>query len=143
MSAEPQTRHNLPPQPTSFIGRETEIAEISALLVAPAYQLLTLVGPGGSGKTRLAVEVAHRVKLADGAFFVPLQPLGSADNIVTTIVDVLPLQLNGNVDPRQQLLNYLRERHMLLILDNFEHLLDGVSIVTHILDAAPHGLPPV
>jgi predicted ATPase/DNA-binding CsgD family transcriptional regulator len=132
------TRHNLPSQPTSFIGRENEITEIVALLADPNCHLLTLVGPGGIGKTRLATEAAQRVEPDDGAFFVSLQPLGSADNIVTTIVDALPLQLHGSTDPQQQLLDYLRERQMLLILDNFEHLLDGVSIVTGILEAASH-----
>jgi predicted ATPase/DNA-binding CsgD family transcriptional regulator len=138
MDTELKTRHNLPSQPTSFIGRGNEIAEIAALLNSPACRLLTLVGPGGSGKTRLAIETAHRARLVDGAFFIPLQPLRSTDDIVTTIVDVLPLQLHGSADPQQQLLDYLRERQMLLILDNFEHLLDGVNIVTGILDAAPH-----
>jgi predicted ATPase/DNA-binding CsgD family transcriptional regulator len=138
MEIQTKPRHNLPSQPTSFIGRENEIAEIVALLTEPACRLLTLIGPGGIGKTRLAVEVARRLKLDDGAYFVPLQPLRSIDDIVTTIVDALPLQLHGSTDPQQQLLDYLRERHMLLILDNFEHLLDGASLVTGILGAAPH-----
>jgi hypothetical protein len=138
MDTELKARHNLPSQPTSFIGRENEIAEIVALLDNPACRLLTLVGPGGSGKTRLAIEAVQQVEPDDGMFFVPLQPLSSAENIVTTIIDVLPLQLHGEADPQQQLLDYLRERHMLLILDNFEHLLDGVNIVTGTLDAAPN-----
>ena len=138
MNIQTRSRHNLPPQLTSFIGREDEITEIATLLANPACRLLTLKGPGGSGKTRLALEVARQIELADGAFFVPLQPLSSADNIVTTIIDALPLQLHSEADPKQQLLSYLREREMLLILDNFEHLLDGVSLVTTILDTAPH-----
>jgi predicted ATPase/DNA-binding NarL/FixJ family response regulator len=137
MSVLPQIRHNLPTQPTSFIGREDEIAEITVLLADPACRLLTLTGPGGSGKTRLAIEVAQQLELADGTFFVPLQSLSSIEHIVTSIVDVLPLQLHGQADPQQQLLSYLRDRHMLLILDNFEHLLDGASLVTGILDTAP------
>ena len=138
MNTNVATRHNLPSRSTSFIGRETDIAEITALLADPACRLLTLAGPGGAGKTSLALEVVQHLDLADGMFFVPLQPLASVDNIVTTIAEALPLQLHGNTDPQQQLLNYLREKHILLILDNFEHLLDGVSLVTDILDAAPH-----
>jgi predicted ATPase/DNA-binding NarL/FixJ family response regulator len=140
MDTELKTRHNLPSQPTSFIGRASEITEITALLDNPNCRLLTLVGPGGIGKTRLTIEVARCVLDAfpDGVFFVPLQPLRSTDDIVTSIVETLPLQLHGSTDPQQQLLDYLREKYILLILDNFEHLLDGVSIVTDILDTAPH-----
>jgi predicted ATPase/DNA-binding CsgD family transcriptional regulator len=126
---------NLPPQPTSFIGREYEIAQITARLDDPACRLLTLVGPGGIGKTRLALEVASRVamRFADGVYFVPLQPLHDIEDIVTTIIDALPLQLTDVAESRPLLLNYLREKHLLLLLDNFEHLLAGVDIVTDIL----------
>lgn len=130
-------QRNFPRPNTSLIGREAEIDAIVHQLQQPDCRLLTLVGPGGSGKTRLAIEVAWRTDCADGVYFVPLQPLRASKNIVMTIVDILPLQLSGGDDPMQQLLDYLHDRDTLLILDNFEHLLDGVEIVTDILGAAP------
>ena len=125
---------------TSFIGRDRELAEISTLLEDPNCHLLTLVGPGGIGKTRLALEIAAHVsgRFEDGAYFVSLQALQEVENIVTAIVDTLPLQLVDQDTPRQGLLDYLREKHMLLALDNFEHLLDGVDILTDILNVAQH-----
>ena len=130
--------HNLPTYAAPFIGREEELSQISALLQEPICRLLTLIGPGGIGKTRLALEVASHItmRFADGVFFVPLQPLHDVDDIVTTIIAALPLQLTDLVEPRSLLLNYLREKHLLLLLDNFEHLLAGVDIVTDILNAA-------
>ena len=126
----------LPRFATPFIGRQDEIAQLIRLFNRDDLQLVTLTGPGGSGKTRLAIEVANQLDFADGVYFVPLQPLRSADNIVTTIVEALRLQQAGG-DPQQYLLDYLRKKHLLLVLDNFEHLLDGVGIVTDILNAAP------
>src|SRR5262249_27630846 len=102
-------------------------------------QLLTLVGPGGSGKTRLAIEIAGR-KLEDfpnGVYLVPLAPLSSADNIVPSIAHSVTLDLGGGDDPRQGLLDYLRHNHLLLVLDNFEHLLAGAELVADILNDAP------
>ncbi len=129
---------SLPVFPTTFIGRDAEIAELSQLFSNPNCRLLSLVGPGGIGKTRLAVEFARQTKFGDGIYFVPLQPLSSSVNIMTAIIDVLPVQLIGNVEPRQHLLDYLRKKHLLLLLDNFEHLLDGAHLVTDILTTAPH-----
>jgi predicted ATPase/DNA-binding CsgD family transcriptional regulator len=140
MSILPQTRHNLPSQPTSFIGREDEIAEIVALLDNPACRLLTLVGLGGIGKTRLALEVAARKldSFPNGVFFAPLQPLTAHQDIVSAIAAATGLQFyDDQLTPRQQLLNYLCEKQILLILDNFEHLLDGADLLPEILDAAP------
>lgn len=137
MRAGPTTRLNLPSQPTSFLGREDEIAGIIALLRAPDCHLLTLVGPGGIGKTRLAIEVARRQELFDDVYLVLLQPLRSFHDLVTTIVEMLPLQLHGSTDA-QQLIEYLRRQKILMILDNFEHLLDGVGLVTDVLNGAPH-----
>ena len=97
--------HNLPSFPTSFIGRADEIADLGSLLDNPDCQLLTLVGPGGIGKTRLAVEVA-RAKLdsfPDGVYFVPLQPLQAADQVLSAVIDTLSLQVREA--PRQQLLD--------------------------------------
>lgn len=130
---------NLAPTPLSFIGRSQEIHELSALLDDPSCRLLTLVGPGGVGKTRLAVEVASRKheSFPDGIFFVPLAPLNRSEDILTAIVEVTPFRFQEDSrDPRDQFLDHLREKHarrVLLLLDNFEHLLDGVDIVSDIL----------
>ena len=132
-------KHTLPPQPTAFIGRELELDELHHLLVDPAYRLLTLTGPGGVGKTRLALEAA-RQQLANypqGAFFVSLAPLASAQSIVPTIADALGFSFYEGGQPRQQLLSYLEQKNLLLILDNYEHLLEGVDVVADILKAAP------
>lgn len=125
--------HALPLPLTPFVGRATELAALRARADA---RLLTLVGAGGIGKTRLALELAlaELDAYADGAFFVPLAPLDSADGIAPAIAAALHLTLHG--DPAAALLRYLRDRHLLLILDNFEHLLDGVTLVTAILEGA-------
>jgi predicted ATPase/DNA-binding CsgD family transcriptional regulator/tetratricopeptide (TPR) repeat protein len=139
MSIEPKTRHNLPSQPTSFIGREDEIAEIVALLDNPACRLLTLVGPGGSGKTRLALEVVRHTldTFTDGAYFIPLQPLDSPNEIIGAIINTLSLRFYEDEDLGSQLIRYFRDRQLLLIMDNFEHLTDGADILTDILREAP------
>src|SRR5438093_2229395 len=131
--------HNLPRQSTPFIGRGTEVAELAQLLGDPACQLLTLVGPGGSGKTRLAIEIAGR-KLEDfpnGVYFVPLAPLSSPDHIVPSVAHAVDLHFGGGDDPRQGLLDYLRHKHLLLVMDNFEHLLAGGELIADILATAP------
>lgn len=125
--------------PTPFIGRSQEIEEIGALLDDPSCRLLTLVGPGGIGKTRLAVEVAShkRDSFPDGLFFVPLAPLNQAGDILTAIAEATPFRFQqDHRSPREQFFAYLREKHtqrVLVVLDNFEHLLDGVDIVSDIL----------
>jgi predicted ATPase/DNA-binding SARP family transcriptional activator len=133
-------RHNLPRQSTSFVGRETEIAEVRALLADPDRRLLTLVGSGGMGKTRLALAVAERLldDFAQGVFFVPLAPLSAPASIVPAIASATGFQFYQSPDSQeQQLLNYLRKKAMLLVLDSFEHLLDGADLVDAILATAP------
>ena len=131
--------HHLALTPTPFIGRSQEIEEIGALLDDPSCRLLTLVGPGGIGKTRLAVEVAShkRDSFPDGLFFVPLAPLNQAGDILTAIAEATPFRFQqDHRSPREQFFAYLREKHtqrVLVVLDNFEHLLDGVDIVSDIL----------
>jgi predicted ATPase len=131
---------NLPAQPTAFIGRASEIAELSALLNNDDCSLLSLVGAGGMGKTRLSIEVAsHQLdKFADGVFFVPLAPLSAPENIVTSIANAIGLHISGEGTPQEQLLDYLEDRQILLVMDNFEHLLDGVHIVVDILLNSAH-----
>jgi len=126
---------NLPFRPAPILGREAELAQIEARLADPACRLLTLVGPGGIGKTSLAVEAATARASAHGGsvVFVPLAPLAAADQIVAAIAAALGLHLSEHIDPQSQLLAYLAERNTLLVLDNFEHLLDGAELVNTLL----------
>jgi predicted ATPase/DNA-binding CsgD family transcriptional regulator len=127
----------LPEPPTPFVGREEELAEIAGLLADPACRLLTLVGPGGIGKTRLALAAAARAGTAFpwGARFVALQPLDSPDLLVPALADAVGLSRGGAADSRERLLAFLRERPALLVLDNFEHLLEGAALLAGLLRA--------
>ncbi len=131
--------NNLPSQPTSFVGREKELAEIAALLDDPNCRLLTLVGVGGIGKTRVAIQVAtdQKLRFADGIAFVPLAPVVSHDVLATAIAGALGISFVGSEEPRIQLISYLCQKQILLLMDNFEHLLDGVGLVSELLQAAP------
>jgi predicted ATPase/DNA-binding XRE family transcriptional regulator len=133
------TPGNLPGMLTPFIGREPELAAISQLLGDPQCRLLTLAGSGGIGKTRLAIEVAscHRKLFPDGTWFVALAPLSSSEFLIPTIADALNFRFQDLAAPRDQLLGYLHEKSALLILDNVEHLLDGVELFTQILESSP------
>jgi serine/threonine protein kinase/predicted ATPase/DNA-binding SARP family transcriptional activator len=134
---------NLPVSLTPFVGREREMAEIGERLCDPDCRLLTLVGPGGIGKTRLAAEAARAYEdaHAHGACFAPLAALQSAEAIVPAVAQALGLRLYEGVEPREQVLDYLWSRDLLLILDNCEHLLAPLvgegSLVTDILQTAP------
>ncbi len=129
-------RHNLPHQPTPFIGRGRELAQVRELLTST--RLLTLVGPGGTGKTRLAQQAAVGMLDAfkNGVYFVSLASIESADLIVQAIAETIGFPLSSDENPRRQLLRHLRYRHYLLILDNFEHLLSAAPLVSRILHAA-------
>jgi len=148
-------QHNLPVLLVPLIGRETELAETGRCLQDPVCRLLTLVGPGGIGKTHLALEAAASQldRFAHGVYLVPLLPLASIEDIVPTIAQAVGLIFRQGAEPRQQLLDHLRGRQVLLLLDGFEYLLDdtgcperrreragsgsAVRLVTEILEAAP------
>ena len=131
--------HNLPSQPTPFVGREEELAQITQLLAEPSCRLLSLLGPGGVGKTRLAIRAAEGQihEFPDGVYFVTLAPIGSPELLASTIMDALGAFLSGTMDARAQLLNTLRGKHLLLVLDNFEHLLEGAMLVADMMENAP------
>jgi predicted ATPase/DNA-binding SARP family transcriptional activator len=137
-------RKNLPSQPTPFVGREAELAEIARLLQDPDCRLLTLVGPGGVGKSRLALQAAAQqadllpTRYVDGVHFVPLAGVSAAEFVVPAIASALSFSFyeQEGADARQQLLDYLQNKRMLLLLDNLEHLLDKVDLLADILDQA-------
>lgn len=131
--------HNLPAQPTPFIGRTEELNELKNLLGNPDCRLLTLVGPGGSGKTRLAIEAATETAgdFADGVYFAPLQPVESIEFLVPAIADSIEFSLRGQEEPKVQLFNHLKDKHLLLVLDNFEHLVAAADLLGEMVSAAP------
>jgi predicted ATPase/DNA-binding SARP family transcriptional activator len=135
----PLTVQELPPDPTPFLGRETELAQIAARLADPACRLLTLTGPGGIGKTRLAIQAGRMQveRFTDGVAFADLAPLASPDFLPAAILEGLGASARDPTDPERQLIGYLRGKHLLLVLDNFEHLMDGVALLPKVLRAAP------
>ena len=123
--------HNLPLQLTSFIGREKQIAEVSNLL--KNHRLLTLTGSGGTGKTRLALQAAGELLDAfpDGAWLVELAPLADPDGVPQAVAAALGLQKSSEISYQAMLLNYLQKKHLLLVLDNCEHLLEACASLAH------------
>ena len=125
---------HLPSPATPFVGRRQELDEVLRLLKDPACRLLTLVGPGGAGKSRLALQVAHTLAatggdqppagrhFGDGVLFIPLAAVTTADGIAAAIAETAGFNFYRDVPGRQQLLDRLRDQAMLLVLDNFEHL---------------------
>ena len=139
MENKPSVVQSLPRQTTSFIGRHDEIADINALLDDPDCQLLTLVGPGGIGKTRLAIEVAasQATSFDNGAYFTNLQPLTEATQVARAIASTLKIQMDDDDDAETQIRAFLSDCHLLLLLDNFEHLLESARFVSELLVIAP------
>ena len=137
-------KHNLPVELTPFIGREAELTDLTERL--SEYRLVTILAPGGMGKTRLALRAASAQRFDDGVYYVPLAPLRTsefsdlttADFIISTIAGVLNLPSVAGSDPKQQLLDYFLEKNSLLVMDNCEHLLEGISVLSEILSYAPH-----
>lgn len=132
--------HNLPADLTPFVGRARELAEISRWLRKPTLRLITILAPGGMGKTRLALQAAEMEldRYADGVCFVPLASLRSSDLLISALAEALGLQfLPGGHSIKKQLFDALHHKHLLLVLDNFEHLLDDVPLVSELLSAAP------
>ena len=132
-------RHNLPAQPTPFVGRAAEIRTYASLLSGDDCRLLTLVGPGGMGKTRLAIETARQLldHFEHGVRFVALAPAESASRALPAVAAALQLTFMENEDPWERLVAYLREKRMLLVLDNFEHVLDAAPRLAQLLNLAP------
>lgn len=132
-------RHNLPAQPNPCVGRTIELAQIHQALASPATRLLTIIGPGGIGKTRLALEAAAaQVNVfLDGVVFIPLAGLDEIKSLVLAIAAGLNFSFSDREDPKTQLLKYLRQKEILLVLDSLEHLLDEVNFLVSTLEMAP------
>ena len=138
--------HNLPVSLTSFLGREQELFEVERFIADPECRCISLVGPGGIGKTRLALQAAQRrqADLAHGVAFVPLASVGSVEAAIPAIASAVGLDFYGPSDPKDQLLNYLGEKQILLIVDNVEQLLTDeppdsnlIALMIEILKRAP------
>lgn len=130
---------NLPTPATPFIGREQDTDTLTKLLNDPHCRLVTLLGPGGMGKTRLSMHVASQsMDVFDGRVYLfQLAPLAKADAILPALASFFGLA-GPNADLKARLIGYLREKHMLLVLDNFEHLIQGAGLVNDLLVQAPH-----
>ncbi len=127
--------NNLPIQSTPFVGRKKEILEIMNILKKPECRVLTITGLGGTGKTRVAIQAGAEMieKFPDGVFLVSLEGLDKKELISGKIADSIGFNFYSREDPIVQIINYLSEKNMLLIMDNFEHILEGADIVSLIL----------
>ena len=143
-SASPLPINNLPQSLTPFVGRKQELADLLQLIENDDVRLLTILGPGGIGKTRLAIEIGNtrRVTFAHGVYFVSLASLNAANAIVPAIAQTIGFSFSEGREPEAQLLDYLSSRRVLLLLDSVEHLLSErasslVSLISPMLQAAP------
>jgi hypothetical protein len=136
------SRDNIPAIVTPLIGREQELEVLSGLLADPGVRLVTITGLGGMGKTRLALDAAWQHtqgQFKDGVTFVELAAVNTADLLIPAIADALhlPLRAAGVEAARKELFDYLKAKQLLLVLDNCEHLLEGMTLAAEILEAAP------
>src|SRR5881275_2173016 len=132
--------HNLPVQPTPLIGREREIAAVQQLLLREDVRLLTLTGPGGSGKTRLGLHVAAELSdhFTDGISFVNLAPISDAELVVPTIAQTLGVKESTTRSVLEQLQAFLQEKLLLLVLDNFEQVVSAAPRLSGLLALCSH-----
>lgn len=136
--------HNIPLAPTELIGRDDDVAAVLALLTQ--HRMVSLLGPGGIGKTRLAIEIGDHIladatlrhRFRDGVWLVRLDALNGPDEVVAAIARVAHFHFYEADDQREQLTRYLRRRHTLLILDNLEHVMGAAEDIAYLLDHAPN-----
>lgn len=139
VQAHPAGPNTLPAEPASFVGRADELAELQRMISDKATRLITLTGPGGTGKTRLALAAASTLGQAfpDGVYWVALDAVSSPDRVLPTIADALGIRAVPDTDLLSLAGDHLRSRRALLALDNFEHVLDAWPVVAGLLRAAP------
>ncbi len=137
-SSTKKPKHNLPIQPTPFLGRAAQVAALKALLLNPDVRLVTLMGPGGTGKTRLSLQAAQEMleHFSNGTFFVPLADDTNADQFISRVAQQLEVREGGR-PLLENVKDYLRDKNILLVLDNFEQLISAAPAVAEILAAAP------
>ena len=130
--------HNLPVQLTVFVGREVTLADATARLRDPGTRLLTLLGPGGTGKTRISLQLAAETldDFADGVFFVALEPVREASQVASSIATSLGVPVREGRDAREALVEHFRAKQVLLVLDNFEQVVEAASLVGDLLKGA-------
>jgi predicted ATPase/class 3 adenylate cyclase/Tfp pilus assembly protein PilF len=131
--------NNLPLQPTPLVGREREVEEVALRVRSEEVRLLTLTGPGGTGKTRLGLQVAADLleEFSDGVFFVALATITEPELVASTIARALGVKESAHQSLMESLKNYLRDKHLLLVLDNFEQVLEGAPLVGELVGACP------
>jgi diguanylate cyclase (GGDEF)-like protein len=131
-----QPRNNLPNTPTSMVGREYEIQEAKHML--ESSRLLTIIGPGGVGKTRLALQVGAELQeeFPSGVFWIPFATIMDVEMVLASLAAALGFTFYGGEDPEIQFFNFLQEKQVLLLLDNLEHLSDGVDVLSRLLEKA-------
>jgi predicted ATPase/DNA-binding CsgD family transcriptional regulator len=136
----PDLINHLPIQLTPFIGREKEVVAVLHALLREDVRLVTLTGPGGVGKTRMALCVAEQLRphFADGVWFVPLAPISDPDLVIPTIAQVLGLWESGEQSMCEQLQVFLREKQVLLLLDNFEQVASAAMDIANLLTSCPY-----
>ena len=133
------SQHNLPVTTGPFIGRAKDLKAVLDLLDKQDIRLVSIVGAGGMGKSRLSLEIAHRIKpqYEHGAIFIDLTPVRNPDDIAKFAVSSLGISIGNQQNPQDVLFNYCRQKELLLIFDNFEHVLSGVKLLSDILENAP------
>jgi predicted ATPase/DNA-binding CsgD family transcriptional regulator len=132
-------QHQLPITTGPFIGRDDELNELSEILGNPDVRLVSIIATGGMGKSRLSLELGHRIKshYEQEAAFIDLSPIRNPDDVAKYTVTSLGITITDNQDPYDVLSNYCREKELLLIFDNFEHVLSGAPLLSDILEVAP------
>jgi hypothetical protein len=131
--------NNLPIQPTPLLGREREVAEIADLLRHADVRLLTLTGTGGTGKTRLALQSAAELidEFEDGVFLVALAPISDSELVASTVAGALSVSESAGRALKEDLREYLNNKELLLVLDNFEQVVDAAPLVGELLSGCP------
>ncbi|MEJ2758327.1 MAG: adenylate/guanylate cyclase domain-containing protein, partial [Anaerolineales bacterium] len=132
--------NNLPLQSTVFVGRQAELEKITDMLLGDSVRLLTLLGPGGTGKTRLALQAAAEIAehFRDGTFFIELAPIRDSQSVLTTIARTIGLKESSDETLLEEMQAQLRDKHLLLVLDNFEQVTEAALSVAELLKYAPN-----
>jgi len=130
---------NLPSMATQFIGRKREVSALIKLLKQDNVRLVTLTGPGGIGKTRLSIEVAQKLyhDFDDGIFFVELAPITDSDFILAAIAGTFGISESGDESLLETLLQFLQKKQILIVIDNFEHVIDGADVISSLISGVP------